>query len=323
MTKTDLITGMLGAGKTTFLLKYARHLIDNGQRIAILVNDFGAVNADVALLQELKCDRCQIAMVSGSGDAHCHRRRFRTQLITLGMLHFDRVLIEPSGIYDIDEFFDILHESPIDKWFEIGSVLTILDAETEPDLSDEMTYLLASEAACAGKLIVSKLPSVQPQARADQILAHLNSALERIQCDRKFTAADALIKPWDALDSTDFEMLAAAGYRAASYVKQFHMDMLRSKVHYFMHIRLDEQDIRPVIQGIFDDPDCGLVHRIKGTLPAKDSKWLAVNAQNNRITITPAAEGQAVLIVIGESLQHDRIDAHFKARNHDSHYISI
>lgn len=323
MTKTDLITGMLGAGKTTFLLKYARHLIDNGQRIAILVNDFGAVNADVALLQELKCDRCQIAMVSGSGDAHCHRRRFRTQLIALGMLHFDRVLIEPSGIYDIDEFFDILHESPIDKWFEIGSVLTILDAETEPDLSDEMTYLLASEAACAGKLIVSKLPSVQAQARADQILAHLNSALERIQCDRKFTAADALIKPWDALDSTDFEMLAAAGYRAASYVKQFHLDMLRSKVHYFMHIRLDEQDIRPVIQGIFDDPDCGLVYRIKGTLPAKDGKWLAVNAQNNRITITPAAEGQAVLIVIGESLQHDRIDAHFKARNHDSHYISI
>ncbi|MBP0988576.1 MAG: GTPase (G3E family), partial [Oscillospiraceae bacterium] len=60
MTKIDLITGILGAGKTTFLLKYARHLIDSGQRIAILENDFGAVNADMALLQELKGENCQL-----------------------------------------------------------------------------------------------------------------------------------------------------------------------------------------------------------------------------------------------------------------------
>ena len=41
MTKIDLITGILGSGKTTFLLKYARHLIDSGENIAILENDFG------------------------------------------------------------------------------------------------------------------------------------------------------------------------------------------------------------------------------------------------------------------------------------------
>ena len=56
MTEIDLITGILGSGKTTFIRKYARHLIDSGKKIAILENDFGAVNVDMMILQDLKCD---------------------------------------------------------------------------------------------------------------------------------------------------------------------------------------------------------------------------------------------------------------------------
>ena len=323
MTKIDLITGILGAGKTTFLLKYARHLIDSGQRIAILENDFGAVNADMALLQELKCENCQLEMISGGGDAHCHRRRFRTQLIALGMQHFDRVLIEPSGIYDMDEFFDILHEPPVDQWFEIASILTILNAETEELLSGEMEFLLASEAACAGKLLLSKLPQEHPEQRAAEILAHLNAALAGIQCDRRFSEQDLFIKDWGDLDAADFAMLSSAGYRNASYVKKYQTDMLRSSVHYFMHIRLPEQEIESVIRGILEDSACGHIYRIKGSLPAADGTWLTINAEKNRISIAPAANGQAVLIVIGEELNREAIDTHLKAQNSDPDYVSI
>ena len=323
MTKIDLITGILGAGKTTFLLKYARHLIDSGQRIAILENDFGAVNADMALLQELKCENCQLEMISGGCDAHCHRRRFRTQLIALGMQHFDRVLIEPSGIYDMDEFFDILHEPPVDNWFEIGSILTILNAETEELLTGEMEYLLASEAACAGKLLLSKLPADQPEKRAGEILTHLNTALEHIRCDRRFTEDDLFCKDWNALTDADFSMLSAAGYRNASYVKKYQTDMLQSAVHYFMHIQIPDSAIEPVIRGIMDDSVCGQIYRIKGTLPASDGTWLSVNAEKNRITLSPSAIGQAVLIVIGEKLNREAIDKHLQAQNTDPEYISI
>ena len=157
MTKIDLITGILGSGKTTFIKKYASHLIEKGERIAILENDFGAVNVDMMILQELKCDNCTIEMIMGGGDHDCHRRRFKTQLISLGMQNYDRVIVEPSGIFDMDEFFDLLYESPLDKWYSIGSVIGIADAETEDVLSEQMEYLLASEAACCGKIYISKL----------------------------------------------------------------------------------------------------------------------------------------------------------------------
>ena len=41
MVKIDLITGFLGSGKTTFIKKYAKYLIDQGLNIGILENDFG------------------------------------------------------------------------------------------------------------------------------------------------------------------------------------------------------------------------------------------------------------------------------------------
>ena len=58
MVKIDLITGFLGSGKTTFLKKYEKLLIEQGQNIGILENDFGAVNVDMMLLQELEGEHC-------------------------------------------------------------------------------------------------------------------------------------------------------------------------------------------------------------------------------------------------------------------------
>ena len=214
MTKIDLITGILGSGKTTFLRRYAKYLLAQGQRIAILENDFGAVNVDMLMLQDLKCENCRLEMVSGGGDADCHKRRFKTQLIALGMQHFDRVLIEPSGIFDMDEFFDTLYESPLDQWFSIGSILTIVDATMPEVLSGEMEYLLGSEAACCGKLLLSKLKAGEPAEEASaRVLAHLNRALAGIQCRRQFRLSDLLAKQWDDLTPKDFAAIQNAGYR--------------------------------------------------------------------------------------------------------------
>lgn len=44
------------------------------------------------------------------------------------MCGYDRVLIEPSGIFDVDDFFDTLYEEPLDRWYQIGNVITVVDA---------------------------------------------------------------------------------------------------------------------------------------------------------------------------------------------------
>ena len=53
MVQVDLITGFLGAGKTTFLRRYVAYLTAQGHHVCILENDFGAVNVDAMLVQDL------------------------------------------------------------------------------------------------------------------------------------------------------------------------------------------------------------------------------------------------------------------------------
>ena len=85
MVQVDLITGFLGAGKTTFLRRYAAYLAGQGERVCILENDFGAVNVDAMLVQDLLELGCEIETISGGCDCDTHQRRMRTKLISMAM----------------------------------------------------------------------------------------------------------------------------------------------------------------------------------------------------------------------------------------------
>ena len=116
MVQVDLITGFLGSGKTTFMRHYARYMVQQGWNVCILENDFGAVNVDVMLLQDILGDHCDMESISGGCDCDTHQRRMRTKLISLAMQGFDRVIIEPSGIFDVDEFFDECRSENVFDW---------------------------------------------------------------------------------------------------------------------------------------------------------------------------------------------------------------
>jgi len=323
MTKVDLITGILGAGKTTFIRKYAEHFIKSGRKTAILLNDYGAVNIDMAMLKDMECENCSVFMVVGGADADCHKRRFKTQLISIGMQHFDRVIIEPSGIFDMDEYFDTLYESPLDRWFEKGSVITVADSRSQGELSDEMNFILGSEAACCGILVVSKLDGTEDCSVLENLTDRLNNSLEYIKCRRRFTTGEFMAKPWDRLTDEDFETIAASGCRSESYTKYFTRDTISSRVHYFMHVHIPEEKISSVTEGILSDASCGNIFRIKGSLQKEDGSWLRINAMPSAVSITPAADGQAVLIVIGDNLSLENIDRHIRSQNTDPEYVSV
>lgn len=309
MVKIDLITGFLGAGKTTFLKKYAEYLIAKGQNIGILENDFGAVNVDMMLLQDLMGDNCELEMVSGGCDADCHRRRFKTKLIAMGMCGYDRVIVEPSGIFDVDEFFDALREEPLDRWYEVGNVIAIVDANLEEHLSEEAEYILASEVANAGEIILSHADEVSAE-QADTTVAHLNRALEQIKCPRRVDK-EVLRKSTLDLNEEDFNWLISCGYQMESYRK---LDMEEKKGFesvYFMNVKMTEEQLKTTVGKLMNDRECGEVFRVKGFLQKEDGSWIQLNATHNGITMNPIEKGQEVIIVIGEELKEQAIKKYF------------
>ena len=95
MVKIDLITGFLGSGKTTFIKKYGSYLMEKGENLGILENDFGAVNVDRMLLSDLQDAGCDVEMVSGGCDYDCHKRRFKT--LGCAPAHFPPAHSVPAG----------------------------------------------------------------------------------------------------------------------------------------------------------------------------------------------------------------------------------
>ena len=310
MIQVDLITGFLGSGKTTFLRKYARYWINQGVKIAILENDFGAVNVDRMLLQDLEGDYCGVEMIAGGCDKDCHQRRFRTKLISLSMQGYKRVLIEPSGIYDVDEFFDTLYDEPLDQWYEAGNVIAIVDAGLEEQLSKEAEFLLASEVADAGYVLLSR----SQEATVEEISstkAHLNRALGQIQCRRRLDS-EILTGNWDDLTDTDLEKILDCGYVAEDYVKESYAEGGGFDSLFFMNVHKSEEELHETAERILNDPSCGDVFRVKGFLRKEDGQWLELNATRHEICIRPAKLGQEIMIVIGEKLNKEVIDGYWK-----------
>ena len=304
MVKVDLITGFLGSGKTTFIKKYARYLMEQGQNIGILENDFGAINVDMMLLRELEGENCELEMVAGGCDKDCYRRRFKTKLIAMGMCGYDRVLIEPSGIFDVDDFFDALHEEPLDRWYQIGNVITVVDASLEKTLSKEADYVLASEVANAGCVLLSKTQDASAE-EIRQTVAHLNCALQEIHCSRVLKD-EVICKDWEDFTEKEFKKILESGYLVEDYEKLYVDQDEIFQTLFFMDEKIAVSKAKHAAKKIFADPACGGVLRVKGFL--QDGKnWLELNATQHETTLKPIGVGQDVLIVIGEKLNEEKI----------------
>ena len=230
----------------------------------------------------------------------------RTKLISMAMRGFDRVVIEPSGIFDVDEFYDILRDEPLDRWYALGNVVAIVDARLEDTLSPQAEYLLASEAASAGLVVMSRAQQAS-RAQAEAVVAHLNRALAACRCPRRF-GDDVLCKDWSALTDADWERIDRCGWQQTSYVK-LHFDEHEAFTSlYFLELGRTAEQLQRAARTLLQGAGYGHILRIKGFIPARGG-WLELNAARDAMTLQPIPNGQEVLIVIGEGLDKAAIEA--------------
>ncbi len=341
MIKVDLITGFLGSGKTTFIKQYVNYLISKGENIGIIENDYGAVNVDMLLLEDAIGDDADLEMVAGGCDYDCHRRRFKTKLIALGMLGYDRVLIEPSGIYDVDEFFDVLNEDPLNRWYEIGNVITVIDSKLENELSNESNYLLCSQVSRSGKILLSHSDLASTQD-IENTKAHLKAALLQFKGNRELVNSDFIEANLNELDSSVLEGLTNCGYNNFDHEKLRIDDNNSYNSVYLLNHGLSIASIKALIDNLYKDEKCGKVFRVKGFAKADgagaansdastddttssanpagaansdasaanttSSAWYQINATVENTEVAKINVGQDVLIIIGESLDEKYIN---------------
>ena len=306
MVKVDLITGFLGAGKTTFLKEYARYFMDKGQKIGILENDYGAVNVDMLLLQELRGELCELEMVAGACDDDCHKRRFKTKLIAMGMSGYDRVIIEPSGLFDMDEFFDSLREEPLDRWYEIGNVIAIVDAKLNTDMNEATRYIFGAQIANSGCIIYSKLDTATSEELSNT-KALVKCISDELDCYRKLDKI-GIEKQLADFDIEDWKKIEKSGYQVSDYVKKMPISAAGFSTAYLLEPGITKDNAQSIVDALFKDEMCGNIIRVKGFYRLDEDSWAQLNATRGECTIKECEAGQDVLIAIGYDLDSKRIE---------------
>ncbi len=304
MIPVDLITGYLGAGKTTFILHYAAHLLSRGEKLGILVYDHGAVNVDLPLLSSLRSERCELETLASTCDPDCHRRRFRTRLISMAMSGYDRILIEPSGVFDMDEFYDTLREEPLDRWLEIGSVICVADAKLPEDTLPEEDFFLASQAACAGMVVLSRVQQASGEEIA-RTLCHLDRALTAIR-SVPLRRERVLARDWETLTETDYAALDGCAYQLPDYVKTIPYGESGFQSLSFLRPEMSRDELEEKVKRLFSEADFGRVLRVKGFFRDGETDW-QLNATEKETRLVKTGENPGVITVIGRDLQEDAI----------------
>lgn len=123
MTKLFLITGFLGAGKTTFLRKFVRLFPD--QKIALIINEFGKSGVDGTLLQDLQISMTEID--NGSIFCACKLEQFEDALISILEEKPELIFVEASGLSDPTAVKGILSRE-VYRELEYAGAICLVDA---------------------------------------------------------------------------------------------------------------------------------------------------------------------------------------------------
>ncbi len=188
MVKFDIVSGFLGAGKTTFIKKILKS-IDN-EKIVLIENEFGEVSVDREVLEVEGFDVYELS----NGCVCCKLKGdFLLTLKQILSLGIDRIIFEPSGIFILNEIFEIFKDSQISANCYINSVTTVVDAQNFSHHIQSYSGFFKSQICSASSLGVSKT----------QLL--LAEELSQIELELRMLneTATILAKNWNELSNAE------------------------------------------------------------------------------------------------------------------------
>ena len=188
MTKIDIVSGFLGAGKTTLIKKMVKEAYQ-GEKLVLIENEFGEINIDGGFLKDAGI---QISEMSSGciccslvGDFGKALREVKEQFQP------DRILIEPSGVGKLSDVIVAVENTVADiPDMKLNSFVTVADAGKVKVYMKNFGEFYNNQIEAAGTIILSRTQKLT-QEKLEAAVALLRE---------KNPTAAILTTPWDQLD---------------------------------------------------------------------------------------------------------------------------
>ena len=141
---TNIITGFLGAGKTSAIFHLLKNKPDN-ERWAVLVNEFGEIGVDGSLFQGQSTEESGVFIREIPGGCMCCTTGVPMQVALnqlLAKARPDRLLIEPTGLGHPKEVLNVLSGENYQEVLSIQKIITLVDARqlSDPRYTENETF---------------------------------------------------------------------------------------------------------------------------------------------------------------------------------------
>ena len=188
MTKIDIISGFLGAGKTTLIKKLLAEAFP-GEKLVLIENEFGEISIDGGFLKESGVQMSEMS----SGCICCSLVGDFNQALkdVADQFHPDRILIEPSGVGKLSDVIVAVENTAAEMpELKLNSFVTVADASKVKVYMKNFGEFYNNQIESAGTIVLSRTQKLSQEK--------LEAAVAMLQ--EKNPEAAILTTPWDQLD---------------------------------------------------------------------------------------------------------------------------
>ena len=342
MTKIDVVSGFLGAGKTTLIKKLLKEALD-GSKTVLIENEFGEIGIDGGFLKESGIEIKEM----NSGCICCSLvGDFGTSLKEVISTYApERILIEPSGVGKLSDVLKAVENVAGDLDVEINSAVAVVDASKCKMYMKNFGEFFSNQIEYAGTIILSRTDKVDQaklNACVEMIREHNDKATiittPLAQLDGKEVLGT--IEGADKLEDMMKEMLEhihddhdedeCCGHDHDHEHHHDHDENCTCGCHdhdHHHHHHADEvftswgietpntysaEDIEKILTAL-DSGEYGAILRAKGMVPAPDGTWVYydyVPEEHDIRSGKPEVTGK--ICVIGSKLDEDKLAELFR-----------
>ncbi|HCL4436457.1 cobalamin biosynthesis protein CobW [Clostridium botulinum] len=303
MIKVNLISGFLGAGKTTLIKKVLENVKE--EKIVIIENEFGEIAIDGDLIKKEGFDVFELR----SGCICCMMKQDFEDSLQKVIEEYkpDRIIIEPTGISSLSQLLDILEKDNFKDKININRVITVVDSTSYLEEKDAFGEFYMDQVENAEILIVSKTQMVDKST-----LKKVKESLR--ECNKK-----ASIKTLAFEEFNKEYILNFLDEDSSRDIKRDSVEVMISTEDGFESLGVktnkifEIREINEIISKLFTGK-YGDVIRIKGFLKG-EKEIIQINCTKKVHNIETVEDSKEIKIcIIGQDLRKRKIQFLFKEK---------
>ena len=331
MTKIDIISGFLGAGKTTFIKKLLEEGLV-GEKTVLIENEFGEVGIDGGFLKdsgmEIREMNSGCICCSLVGDFSVALREI------LSAYKPDRIIIEPSGVGKLSDVLKAVSE--VEQSLEVSgnTALTMVDVNKCRMYMKNFGEFFNNQIAYAGVIVLSRTDIASPE-KVEQVVALIRSQNPHAKIIttpiRQLSGERLLAIMETEIDLKEMLLEEVHAHHAHEHSHHHHGEDCGCHHHDHSHgehhhaddvfeswgrediLQMEEEGLRGLLNKLAYTDEFGAVLRAKGMVPVEGGRWIYFDLVPDEVRVIegePDYTGR--ICVIGSGLDGEQLEKEFR-----------